>query len=504
MLEPRARGRALIGLRRRLAAQVLSQILFFGLCAPTTQSVPQQGQRPVPAVREKGALADECRTLHCYLSKSYLDLFELSPHLEFSASEIAAEKRALQEARASCVGEFKARAKQYNDKMNQQQKQLKLVSAKVDDAQRHNLHCDIQNYRAQKAEAELLASHGIPTAYDNMEAKLQLIQEWPAERRKILSQIRDGSYNQRRWSDTKDIGFREIAPGQEKDIKAGQDAIKEMKMRGLMPHELDNKEIETYVDSVAQRVAQHSDLRVPLHVTILDTKEINAFALPGGYLFVERGLLEAAEDESELAGVLGHEIGHDVARHSHKLMKRATIAEIFMQAAEIGAIIATGGVASIGMAYALEYGFNGLGLLLDLKLLGVSREYELEADQLGIQYAWNSGYDPTGFIRFSDKVATKVGYARGMSWFRTHPPFYERMVDGEREIMFLPKKSNYVMQSPEFEQMKKALAPISAQSGKDQKDKPSLLMPEKGCAEPQTASYKPGESIDKICAHKAW
>jgi predicted Zn-dependent protease len=271
-----------------------------------------------------------------------------------------------------------------------------------------------------------------------------------------------------------------------------------------MPHELENKEIQSYVESVAERVARHSDLRVPLHVTVLDSKEINAFALPGGYLFVERGLLEAADDESEIAGVLGHEIGHDVARHAHKLMKRATIADILYQGAEIAAIVATSGVASIGMAYALEYGFNGLGLLLDLKLLGVSREYELEADQLGIQYAWNSGYDPTGFIRFSDKVANKAGYARGMSWFRTHPPFYERMVDAEREIMFLPKKEDYVIESSEFAQMKKALPPAAVESEKDHKNKPSLLMPEKGCAEPQKVDYKPGEPIDKICARKAW
>ena len=97
-----------------------------------------------------------------------------------------------------------------------------------------------------------------------------------------------------------------------------------------------------------------------------------------------------------------------------------------------------------------------------------------------------------------------MGYARGMSWFRTHPPFYERMVDGEREIMFLPKKSDYLMQTSEFEQMKKTLAPISAKSDKEQKDKPSLLMPEKGCPAPQIASYKPGEPIDKVCASKAW
>src|SRR5207245_7063491 len=122
--------------------------------------------------------------------------------------------------------------------------------------------------------------------------------------------------------------------------------------------DLDNKEIQNYVDSVAQRVAQHSDLHIPLHVTVLDSKEINAFALPGGNLFVERGLLEAADDESELAGVIGHEIAHDVARHSHKMMVRATIAGIFFQTAEIAALVLTGGVASIGLAYALEYGFR--------------------------------------------------------------------------------------------------------------------------------------------------
>src|SRR5947199_147425 len=205
-------------------------------------------------------------------------------------------------------------------------------------------------------------THPRTLADDNMQAKLQLIQQWPAERRRILAQIDDGSYNKRRWGDTKDIGFREITPGQEKDIKAGQDIIKEMKMRGLIPHDLDNKEIQNYVDSVAQRVAQHSDLHIPLHVTVLDSKEINAFALPGGNLFVERGLLEAADDESELAGVIGHEIAHDVARHSHKMMVRATIAGIFFQTAEIAALVLTGGVASIGLAYALEYGFSGLGL----------------------------------------------------------------------------------------------------------------------------------------------
>lgn len=489
---------------RALVALMLCELLVLLPAAPAAQAPSQApARRSAPHTRKQTTAGDNCRTLRCYLNKSYLDLFELAPHLEFSASDIAAEKRALEAGRKSCVSQFKARVKQYNDQMGQQQKRLKLVSAKAGDDERHNLHCEIQNLRTQKSEAELLASHGIPTAYDNLEAKLELIQQWPAQRRRVLAQMADGSYKSRRWGDVKDIGFRQIAPGQEKDIKAGQDAIKEMKMRGLLPRELDNKDIQNYVNNVAQRIAQHSDLHIPLHVTVLDSKEINAFALPGGYLFVERGLLEAADDESEIAGVIGHEIGHDVARHSHKLMKRATIAGLIYEGAEVAAILLTGGVASIGMAYALQYGFNGLGLILDLKLLGVSREYELQADRLGIQYVWNSGYDPTGFIRFSDKIANKEGYIRGLSWFRTHPPFYERMVDAEREIMFLPKKQNYVVQTSEFEQMKKELAPITAQSDKNQKNKPSLLAPEKGCPAAQKTAYKPGEPIEKICMQRS-
>jgi predicted Zn-dependent protease len=230
-------------------------------------------------------------------------------------------------------------------------------------------------------------------------------------------------------------------------------------------------------------VAQHSDLHVPLHVTVLNSKEVNAFALPGGFLFIERGLLEEVENESQLAGVVAHEIGHDAARHGHKLMVRSTVASIFYQAAEVAAVMLTGGIASIGMYYALQYGFYGLGLILSLNLLGVSREYELEADQLGVQYAWNAGYDPRGFINFFDKMATKEGYVRGLSWFHSHPPFYQRMVDAEREIMFLSGRPQQVTNTSEFNQMKLALSKTSAKASVEEHEpgRPSLLSPEPGC-----------------------
>ena len=304
----------------------------------------------------------------------------------------------------------------------------------------------------------------------------------------------------RRWSDVKDIGFREIEANQQDDIKRGQQAIEELKRSHLLPPEVEDKAVQDYVNSVAQRIAAKSDLKVPLYVIVLQSKEINAFALPGGYLFIERGLLEAAEDESEVAGVLAHEMSHVVARHSHKLMKRATIAGIFYQAAQVAAIVLTGGAAGIGLAYALQYGFYGLGLVLDLKLLGVNRDYELEADKLGVQYAWNAGYDPSGFIRFFDKIATKEGYVNGVSWFRTHPAFYQRMVETQREILFLQHKPDAILQTSAFEEMKQKLAPISAKAAQDEVKKPSLLMTrEEGCEPPKKLEYKPGQPIEELC-----
>ncbi|HEV2490673.1 MAG TPA: M48 family metalloprotease [Candidatus Acidoferrales bacterium] len=443
----------------------------------------------------------EPNTLRGYLQKPYLELFELSPRLEFGVPEIEAQRKSLEKGKKVCVSRFKDHARLYGKQIEKAQKDLKKETSALTEDQRSQMHCTIQNLELVKAEAQVLSGQAIPTAYDNLNAKLDILQKWPALYKQTEREIASGAYNNRRWGDVKDIGFREIAAGQQDDIKKGQQAIDEIKRSGMLPSELEDKSIQEYVNTVAQHVAQHSDLKVPLHVSVLNSREVNAFALPGGYLFIERGLLEEADDESELAGVIAHEIAHDTARHSNKLMKRATIAGIFYQAAQIAAVVLTGGVAGIGMYYALQYGFYGLGLVLDLKLLGVSRDYELEADQLGVQYAWNSDYDPTGFTRFFDKMATKAGYVNGVSWFRTHPPFYTRMVETQREIMFLPKKASLIVQTAAFEAMKKELAPIAAASEKEEVGKPSLLLNrEKGCEPPKKLEYKPGEPIEDLCA----
>jgi Zn-dependent protease with chaperone function len=477
---------------------LFQKVVALALCAlivlpPVGEAAAQQASNPAhpaqpPSLRE-------------YLQKPYLELFELAPKLEFSAAEIESQREALESGKEVCVDRFENHMKQYSKQIEAAQADLKKKTATLTETQRKEMHCNLQNLDLLKSEAEILAKQAIPTAYENLNAKLDVLELWPGQHTQIQQEIASGSYHTRRWGDVKDIGFREIEPNQQEDIKRGAQAVEEMKRLGLIPPPVEDKAIQEYVRSIAERIAKHSDLKVPLHVEVIQSREINAFALPGGYVFVERGLLEATDDESELAGVLAHEIAHDTARHSYKMMKRASIASLFYQAAQIAAIVLTGGAAGIGMSYALQYGFYGLGLVLDLKLLGVSRAYELEADQLGIQYAWNAGYDPSGFIRFFDKMATKKGYVNGVSWFRTHPPFYQRMVQSQREMLFLEAKPGAITQTAAFERMKKDLVPVVAKAEKEEIGKPSLLITrEEGCAPPNKIEYTPDQPIERLCS----
>jgi Peptidase family M48 len=432
------------------------------------------------------------------LRRPYLDLFELTKTTQFRASEIDSMRDSLKNAQEICISRVKKEASQYAKDIEQAQKELK-DQKEMTASRRSELHCKIQNLRALQGQAEMLTKHAIPLAYANRKAKLDLIQQWPAKFKEISDQIEKGTYRSRRWDDVEDIGFREIETGQASDIKTGEEAIRDMKARSLMPKEIEDSEVKAYVTAVAQRIASHSDLRVPLNVTILDSKEINAFALPGGFLFVERGLLEAVDDEAELAGVLGHEMSHVIARHGHKLMARAGLMNLLFQSAQIAAVLFSGGVGTFGL-YAVQYGFYGLGFILDLNLLGVSRDFELQADQLGIQYTWNSDYDPTGFVRFFDKMATTKGYVEGASWFYDHPPFYERMVEAEREISFLPKKESLAVQTSQFAEMKKALAKVTTKAKVEEDKKPSLFGNEKGCSPTRKLEYEPNQDIETICA----
>jgi hypothetical protein len=479
---------AMLDFRAKLAL-LCSELLIGTLvgCGSHRATLPEVS--PAPQVFEP--LQEE-------LKKSYLTLFETASKLEYSDSQLLKMQDYLKQAQDYCVGRFEGVSDEYKRRVDDAQAALK--KSNVTDEERHNLHCRIQNTRALKGQADVIARHAIPVAYENKRAKLELIQKWPSHLKEIQRNITDGNYKNRRWADVQDIGFREIEKNQKDDIKLGQEAIKNLKLSGLMPKEVEDEAVVAYVRRVAQKIATNSDLQIPMQVTVLNSKEINAFALPGGFVFIERGILEAVDDESQLAGVIAHEMSHAVARHGHKLMVKATVASIFYQAAQVAAIVLTGGVAGIGTYYALQYGFYGLGLTLNLTLLGVSREFEQQADQLGIQYAWKAGYDTSGFIRFFDKIATKEGYVNGVSWFRSHPPFYQRMVDSKREIMYLPKQQDPVVNTPEFAAMKEALTKVSIKAEDESKKHPSLGSQERGCPPPSKLLYEPDKPIETICS----
>lgn len=213
--------------------------------------------------------------LHQYLQKPYMDLFELAPSLTFSASEVENERQALKSGASSCRNKFKEHAKTYGKQLETARSELKKGGPKLEDQKRHILHCRIQNLELLKSESEVLSAQAIPNAYDNLNAKLDLLLQWPEQSRLAFAEIASGAQNQRRWGDVKDIGFRDIAPGQRDDIKRGQEAVDQLKRAGMLPPEVENKAIQQYVKSISDRVAQHSDLKVPLHVAVLQSREIN-------------------------------------------------------------------------------------------------------------------------------------------------------------------------------------------------------------------------------------
>ena len=416
--------------------------------------------------------------------KSYLELLELDTIARFSSQEIDQLEKSLNKEKKDEQDRLKAEEDRLEKELKAHRARLDALNKKRsrDDAEtadeRTVLHCRILKLEADLRQTRIEREHGVPVMFQNKLAKLELVQKWPSLRAEIEQKIEGGRARERRYGDVEDIGIRnlgieDLGEKQHDDMKLGQDAIRDMKSQGLMPPEIDNKDVAAYVQRLAERIGSNSDLKIPIKVTVLDSEEINAFALPGGFLFVNTGLLSKADTESELAGVLAHEIAHDAARHGARLMKRATIANIIYQAAQAGAIILSGGL-GLGAYYALQYGFYGLGMVLDLSLLGVSRDFEAEADQLGAQYAWHAGYDPKGFITFFDRMANDKGYVRSASFFRTHPAYLDRIISTFSEITYLPAKKDLRMDSSEFTGVKARLADLIRKREEEDKKRPSL------------------------------
>lgn len=226
--------------------------------------------------------------------------------------------------------------------------------------------------------------------------------------------------------------------------------------------------VTEYVNRVGQNLVRNSDSQVPFTIKVVDADEINAFALPGGFFYVNSGLILAADEEAELAGVMAHEIAHVAACHAARQNTRGNI----MNMASIPLIFVGGGI-----GYA---GYEAAGLALPLTFMKFSRGFEAEADYLGLQYMYKAGYDPQAFISFFEKVQAQEKKKPGTlaKAFSSHPQTPDRIERSQEEISkILPARPQYLVTTSEFDDVKARLAAIeNRHKVLDQKDnnKPTL------------------------------
>lgn len=209
--------------------------------------------------------------------------------------------------------------------------------------------------------------------------------------------------------------------------------------------------VNEYVNRVGQNIVRNSDAKVPFTIKVIDSDEINAMALPGGFFYVNSGLILAADEEAELAGVMAHEIAHVAARHAMRQQTRGNIAQI----ASVP-LIFVGGWAGYGA-------YQAANIALPTTFMKFSRSFEAEADYLGVQYMYKSGYDPHSYISFFEKIQTKEKKKPGTlaKIFSDHPQTPDRIDKSREEIAsILPGKDQYIVSTSEFDDVKARLAAI--------------------------------------------
>jgi predicted Zn-dependent protease len=247
------------------------------------------------------------------------------------------------------------------------------------------------------------------------------------------------------------IGDRDVGKGVnfyslEKEIALGKQLAQEVERESKI---IDDPIIAEYVNRIGQNLVRNSDAKVPFTIKVLDSEEVNAFALPGGFFFVNSGLILKADNEAELAGVMAHEIAHVAARHGTKQATRGELANILSIP-----LIFMGG----WTGYAIR---QGAGLAIPMGFLSFSRSMEKEADYLGLQYLYKSGYDPVAFVDFFEKIESLEKRKPGSvaKVFSTHPMTDDRIKAAQEEIQkILAPKPEYVLNTSEFNDVKARLA----------------------------------------------
>ena len=258
-------------------------------------------------------------------------------------------------------------------------------------------------------------------------------------------------------ADVNAIGDRSVGKGLdfyslEREIALGKQLAQEVDKSAKF---INDPVVTEYVNRVGQNLVRNSDARVPFTIKVIDSDVVNAFALPGGFFYVNSGLILHADEESELAGVMAHEIAHVCARHG---TKQATKGEI-MNLASIPAMIF---IPYTWAGYAI---YQGMNFAIPLTFLKFSRDEEREADYLGLQYMYKAGYDPNSFVSFFEKVEADEKKEPGTipKVFSTHPPTPDRIEAIQKEIAtILPARDQYIVSTSEFDSVKHRLQMIEA------------------------------------------
>jgi len=268
----------------------------------------------------------------------------------------------------------------------------------------------------------------------------------------MMPGVKAGSIEDVNAVGTRNIGARGMGNwySTESEIKMGKQYADEIEKSTKF---ITDPVVTEYINRIGQNIVKNSDCKVPFTIKVIDTDEINAMALPGGFFYVNSGLILAADEEAELAGVMAHETAHVCAHHAAREMTRANYAQIGM----VPLIMMTG------------YSWTGYGiyeatqLLIPVTFLEFSREFEAQADYLGVQYMYRAGYDPQAFVTFFEKIEnlqkTKPGAVAKV--FENHPQTPDRIEHSEEEIAsILPPKDEYLVTTSEFNDVKARLARI--------------------------------------------
>jgi len=310
-------------------------------------------------------------------------------------------------------------------------------------------------------------------------------------------------------ADVNSIGNRGVGKGVnfyslDKEIALGRGLAQQVEQTSKL---ITDPVVTEYVNRVGQNLVRNSDAKVPFTIKVIDSDQINAFALPGGFFYVNSGLILAADSEAELAGVMGHEISHVAARHGTRNATKGEIAQLAMIPVMM---LGPGGLAGLGI-------YEGLNVAIPLGFLQFSRDNEFEADYLGLQYMYKAGYDPNAFVTFFEKVEAEEKRQPGKvpKVFSTHPPTPDRVKAIQKEIgQVLPARDQYIVTTSEFDLVKARLHRIEnsdkLQDTKKTGDKPTLRtrteqQPQtsgtSGQSQPSTTA-DPNDDPDRPTLHK--